>query len=277
MTPAPRPPAAHLWERYVAIGDSYTEGMSDASDTDPDVYVGWADRLAQRLADRNAHEGKDLGYANLAIRGRLIDDVAGPQVEAALELQPDLVSIVGGANDILRPSVDLDAVADQLESAVARLRASGADVLLSTSADPGWAPIMKHVRPRLSVFTANVWAIAQRHDCRVLDIFTLRSLRDPRMWSEDRIHLSTEGHRRVAEQAVWTLGLPPVAQDWTQPLQPLPRPSRRAATAAHAAWAKAHLAPWVERRVSGRSSGDGRAPKRATVAPLTPGLDEPDR
>ncbi|KNX38163.1 SGNH/GDSL hydrolase family protein [Luteipulveratus halotolerans] len=257
-----------VWERYVAIGDSFTEGMSDPSPTTPDVYVGWADRLAAQLGARNALQDKPFGYANLAIRGRLVADVVGPQTDAALDLQPDLVSIVGGANDCLRPKVDLDDVAAQLEAAVVRLRAAGADVLLSTTADPGWAPVLKHVRPRLSVHTNNLWAIAQRHGCYVIDMWTLRSLRDTRMWAQDRIHLSTLGHERVAAQAAWTLGLPAGDLDWKTPLPAAAPLSRREAAGSHAAWVRTHLSPWVQRRLQGRSSGDGRAPKRPTVSPV---------
>lgn len=266
-------PTGRRWERYVAIGDSFTEGMSDRSPDDPEVYVGWADRLAAYLGARNASEDKPFGYANLAIRGRLVGDVTGPQTDAALELSPDLVSVVGGANDALRPKVDLDAVAARLESAVQRLRASGADVLLATTADPGWAPVLKHVRPRLAVHSANVWGIAQRNGCSVLDVWSMRVLRHPDMWSEDRIHLSTVGHERVAAQAAWTLGLEP-GLDWTSPLSPAEPLGRWATAQSHAAWVRTHLSPWVQRRVQGRSSGDTVQPKRPTVAPLDPALEE---
>lgn len=267
MTSSVAPHTDRLWERYVAIGDSFTEGMSDASPDDPEVYVGWADRLAANLAARNSEAGRDFGYANLAVRGRLIADISGPQVDAALDLSPDLVSIVGGANDCLRPKVDLDHVAEQLEQAVERLRASGADVLMATTADPGWAPVLRHVQPRLAVHTANVWGIAQRHGCFVLDQWSMRTLRHVDMWSPDRIHLSTLGHERVAEQATWTLGLEPDPA-WLTPLDPAPALSRWESTQSHAAWARTHLTPWVQRRIQGRSSGDHVAPKRPTLRPV---------
>ncbi|MDE9367284.1 SGNH/GDSL hydrolase family protein [Luteipulveratus sp. YIM 133132] len=259
---------ARPWQRYVAIGDSFTEGMSDPSATEADAYVGWADRLASRLARRNAAEGEPFGYANLAVRGRLIADVVGPQLDAALELEPDLVSLVGGGNDVLRPKVDLDDVADLLEDAVRRVRATGADVLLSTTADPSRLPVLRRVRPRLAYHAANVWGIAQRNDCRVLDLWTQRALRDIRMWAPDRIHLSTAGHQRVAAQAAWTLGVLDESRDWAIPLPPAPALTRRQNAQANASWARAYLGPWVQRRLQGRSSGDGRAPKRPGLDPL---------
>lgn len=257
------------WQRYVAIGDSFTEGMVDPG-VEPDTFIGWADRLAARLARENAAVGLDFGYANLAVRGKLIDDVAGPQTDAALALQPDLVSIVGGANDCLRPHVDLDSVADRLEAAVARIRASGADVLMSTTADPGWAPLMKRVQPRLAAHTINVWGIAQRHGCRVIDMWTLRALRHVDMWGVDRLHLSTAGHQRVAEQAAWALGLTPGDERWREPLPPAPAQGRLDAARGHAEWAQEYLAPWVQRRLQGRSSGDTVTAKRPRLSPPDP-------
>ncbi|AKU15805.1 SGNH/GDSL hydrolase family protein [Luteipulveratus mongoliensis] len=275
MTLSPRPTPDRVWQRFVAIGDSFTEGMSDPSPSDPDSYVGWADRLAFRLAARNSLEDKPFGYANLAIRGRLLADVVGPQVETALALSPDLVSIVGGANDCLRPSVDLDSVADRLEDAVAQVRATGADVILATTADPVDAPVLKRVRGRLAVHAANLWGIGQRQGCYVLDLWTMRPLRDPRMWAPDRIHLTTGGHQRVAAQAAWLLGLPDDGFDWRAPLPPMAAPTKIEAAQANAAWTRTQLTPWVQRRVQGRSSGDGRQPKRPDVAPIPPVSQSP--
>ncbi|HET7761625.1 MAG TPA: SGNH/GDSL hydrolase family protein, partial [Phycicoccus sp.] len=110
-----------VWTRYVAIGDSFTEGMSDPDPERPDVYVGWADRLAHHLDAVAAEAHLPFGYANLAVRGRKLDDVVGPQLDAALTMQPDLVSMVGGGNDLLRPAVDLDGLAERLEAAVVRI------------------------------------------------------------------------------------------------------------------------------------------------------------
>ncbi|WP_018158120.1 SGNH/GDSL hydrolase family protein [Demetria terragena] len=255
------------WRRYVALGDSFTEGMSDPSPGDPNSFVGWADRLAASLAARNAADGVEFGYANLAIRGRLVADITSRQVDEALVLTPDLVSIVGGANDCLRPKVDLDHVAQQLEDAVARIRATGADVLMATTAHPGWAPLFRRLQSRFAAHTANVWGIAQRHDCFVIDQWSLRALRHPAMWATDRIHLSTIGHQRVAAQAAWTLGLTP-DEDWQTPLPPAPQLGRWTSTQKHAAWARTHLAPWVQRRIQGRSSGDTVTAKRPTVTPV---------
>lgn len=262
------PPGQPIWSRYVAIGDSFTEGMVDVDPARPDRFVGWADRLAQQL-QRNAEQHHlPFGYANLAVRGRKLGDVVGPQLDAALALDPDLVSIVGGGNDLLRPSVDIDSLADRLEDAVARIRATGADVLLATPTDTVDAGLFKPLRGRHAVHTANLFTIAQRHGCSVLNLWGLRSIRDWRMWGEDRIHLSTEGHQRVADAALVALGLPPRDRSYDVPLPPADPSARAAELRQHAEWVKVHAAPWVQRRVKGTSSGDALTPKRPTLEPF---------
>jgi lysophospholipase L1-like esterase len=261
IRPEPRP-----WTRYVAIGDSFTEGMSDADPQADDRYIGWADRLASLLAPH----AKEFGYANLAVRGRKLADIAGPQTQAALELQPDLVSIVGGGNDILRPRADIDALATQLEDAVGRIRASGADVLMATPTDPADAPVIKHTRGRMATYTAHIWKIAQRNGCYVLNQWSFDFLRDWRMWSEDRIHMTSEAHRRVALAAYASLGHDPAEADWHIPLPPAQRAGRIEVIRDNAQWAKVHAGPWVQRRIQGRSSGDHIGPKRPAIGPIPP-------
>lgn len=263
----------HGWARYVAIGDSFTEGMVDPDPRSDDVYLGWADRLAAALAARSRTAGDEFGYANLAVRGRLLADVVGPQLTAALDLHPDLVSMVGGGNDILRPKADLDAIADDLEAAVTTLRERGIDVLLATTADPGEAPLLRHVRPRCAVHNANVWGIAQRQGAYVLDLWSMRSLRDARMFGTDRLHLSTEGHKRVAAQAFWTLVDRTSERAWDEPLPPADPLSRRESIAANATWARDYVGPWVQRRLRGASSGDNISAKRPVLTPIADDLE----
>ena len=256
-------PQARAWTRYVAIGDSFTEGMSDPDPVQPDAYVGWADRLAALLAPHT----EEFTYANLAVRGRKLADVAGPQLEAALELAPDLVSIVGGGNDILRPRADIDALAATLDDAVARVRATGADVLMATPTDPVGAPIIGRTRGRVGIYISHIWSIAQRHGCYVLNQWACDFLQDWRMWAEDRIHMTTEGHRRVALAAYTALGHDPDEADWHVPLPPQALPGVVETVRGNAQWAREYAAPWVQRRLQGRSSGDGRTAKRPELSP----------
>lgn len=263
----------------MATGDSFTEGLWDLPDGAAHVPVvggdvgprelrcrGWADLLAAHLAERSGDAA--VRYANLAVRGKLLRPILREQVPAAVALGPDLVSVVGGGNDLLRPGADPDTLADALEGAVAGLRRAGIDVLLATGFDTVHSPVIRHTRSRTAVFNAHIWTIARRHDAHVLDMWGMRSLQDWRMWADDRIHLTTDGHRRVAQAALVALGLPPDDDRWDDPLAPLPPMPLAARVRADAVWFRAHASPWVARRLHGRSSGDGRAPKRPTLRPV---------
>ncbi len=259
------------WSRYVALGDSFTEGLWDPDPQDPGHQRGWADMLAAHLSARRvADGGEPLEYANLAIRGRLLRPILAEQVPAALDLGPDLVSLVGGGNDMLRPAADPDRMAADLEDAVVRLRRSGAHVLLGTGVDAKDSPVVRRTRGRVAVFNSHIWSIARRHDASVLDLWGMRSLRDWRMWAPDRIHLTTDGHARVAQGALVALGLAPDDDGWDDPLTPLSPVPRLEQVRADAAWLREHAYPWATRRLRGRSSGDARVPKRPSPRPLGP-------
>ncbi|TDC62607.1 SGNH/GDSL hydrolase family protein [Streptomyces hainanensis] len=245
---------------FVALGDSFTEGMSDAL---PDgTYRGWADLLALRLAGRRA----GFRYANLAVRGKLIDQIARDQVPVAAAMGADLVTLVGGLNDVLRPRCDMPAVCDALERSVATLApACGTLVLMRSPGRRG--PWLGRYRGRMEQLFSFVDGLAERHGAVVVDLYASRALGDPRLWADDRLHLTPEGHRRVAE-AVWQgLGHPP-AFDWDEPLPALLPPGWAARRSADLRFTRVHLLPWIGRRLTGRSSGDGLAPKRPELAPL---------
>lgn len=268
------------WRRYVAVGDSFSEGLWDPYPYDDGAPApagtesgakqrGWADRLADTLSARRVAAGHEpLEYANLAIRGRLLRHILTEQVPAALAAEPDLVSLVGGGNDILRPQADPDILAAQLEDAVARIRATGADVLLGTGFRAGGALTL--TRGRTGQYNANVWSIARRHGAHVVDLWGMRALFDLRMWSDDRIHLTPEGHRRVAQAALAGLGLEPDDPAYDAPLEPAPAASFVERARTEAQWMRTHVVPWVQRRLKGTSSGDGRAAKWPTPGAWPP-------
>ncbi|MDR3202014.1 MAG: SGNH/GDSL hydrolase family protein [Bifidobacteriaceae bacterium] len=256
------------WSRYVAIGDSFTEGLWDGPEDGSSPPRGWADRLAGALSARRDDAGAGpIEYANLAIRGRLLEPILAGQLPRALALGPDLVSIVGGGNDVLRVTADVDALIARMDRAVARIRATGADVLLATSADPAGSPLIRATRGRAAVYYASIWSIAQRHGARVVDLWGMRSLRDLRLWAPDRIHLTPDGHRRVANAALVALGLGPDDPDWDRPLPPAPRLTAVQRRRADAAWFTGHTVPWAMRHLRGYSSGDGRPPKLPEPVP----------
>lgn len=252
--------AARPWRLFAALGDSFSEGLGD--DARPDGrHRGWADLVAQALADRAAAAGGDgIDYANLAIRGRLTRQVISEQVPAAVALQPDLTSLAIGVNDTLRRHFDVNAAATQLEAGVRSLRSAGSDVLVFAFGDPGRrSAVMGSVRDRIRRYNSAVEAIADLYGCYLVRYWDVAVLDDDRFWADDRLHLSPAGHRIAAASALEALGLG--GSDWRTPAAPGPRPSAAARTAGHAQWAWRHVVPWTIRRFKGASSGDGITPK----------------
>jgi len=251
------------FHRYVALGDSFTEGVGDHDPALPNGVRGWADRVAAVLAAQTPN----LTYANLAIRGRKLRPILAEQIEPALAMEPDLVSIYAGANDVLRPRVDIDALVAAYDDAVGRLVAGGAQVVLFTAYDPGKHPVFGALRGRFATYNELVREVAERHDTTLVDFWRLREYRDDRMWDTDRMHMAAPGHQRMAEVVLDALEVP---HD-LQPLQLVDRPalSDRERRQAHVAWAREHAGPWIKRRLTGTSSGDSlsaRWPSPAQVA-----------
>ena len=134
--------------------------------------------------------------------------------------------------------------------------------------NPSQAPLLKASRGRAATYTAHIWSIARRHDAYVLDLWGMAALRDWRMWAPDRIHLTAEGHRRVALNAFTALGFQAPDAGWATPLPAADPISRVQAARANALWARQYLLPWVQRRLRGPSSGDAISAKRPTLPPL---------
>ena len=262
----PHPPGE---TSFVAIGDSFTEGLNDAAPGGG--YRGWADRLAGTMAA----EYPGLQYANLAVRGKLLRQIVAEQVPAAVAMSPGLVSIAGGGNDIIRPGGDPDTLAELFDAAVARLRASGCRVLMFTGADLVGFPVMRLLRGRIAAYNMHLRSIADDRGCDLVDLWSMRFLRELSAWSPDRLHMTSQSHQRVALRACEVLGLP-VAEDWRDaPSLAAWRPpaegdSWLAARREDARWVREYLGPWANRRLHGVSSGDGRSAKRPQLTPVSP-------
>ncbi|MDG4859784.1 SGNH/GDSL hydrolase family protein [Streptomyces sp. T-3] len=251
------------FKSYAAVGDSFTEGVGDPGPGN--TFVGWADRLAVLLDDR--HPEQTFRYANLAVRGKLLDQIVEEQVPRAKELAPDLVSFCAGGNDIIRPGTDPDDVAARFELAVADLKQNVGTVLVTTGFDTRGVPVLRHLRGKIATYTAHVRSIADRYDCPVLDLWSLRSVQDRRAWDGDRLHLSAEGHTRVALRAAQVLGLE-IPADPDQAWPPLPPRGTLEVRRDDIQWAREYLVPWIGRRLRGESSGDHVSAKRPDLMPL---------
>ncbi|NJC64442.1 SGNH/GDSL hydrolase family protein [Planosporangium flavigriseum] len=259
-----------VWRSFVAVGDSFTEGMDDR-DPSGHGYRGWADLVAAHLATAAAARGEEFHYANLAIRGRLFDAVVSEQLPPTLAMRPDLVSFAAGGNDALRRNFDGPALIARFDEIVAQLRGNGADVIVFRFADMSRRlPGKRIILPRTSYLNDAVLEVAERHGAYLVDMWSDEELSaNTAMWSEDRLHLSTIGHRRVAGHVLHALGLAP-DPTWMDVPPAQRRPLWPAARFADARWAARYLAPWIKRRLQGRSSGDLVTAKRPDLSPILP-------
>lgn len=251
------------FERYVALGDSTAEGLDD-----PDGrggYRGWADRLAERIA---AGQGRLL-YANLAVRGRNTRQVMEEQLGPALAMRPDLALVVAGTNDLLRPRFDAAAVARDMERMQRALAEGGATVVSFTLPDLGPVmPLARPLRPRVHRLARALAEASARSGALLVDFTAHPFASDPRLWSEDRLHANALGHARIADALAHALALPGSSASWMDPLPEEPPRACRARMGDEIAWTRRHLVPWLLRHARGRSSGDGRRPKRPELRPV---------
>ncbi|GAA3645745.1 SGNH/GDSL hydrolase family protein [Microbacterium marinilacus] len=251
--------------RYVAIGDSFTEGVGDelTDDTGVTITRGWADLLAQGWADA---AGAPIRYANLAIRGKLAWPIVDEQLEAALALRPTHLSFNGGGNDMLRPRTAISHIADAFSRVLRRCDEEGVQLILLSGADPSRGlPLGGLVRRRGDALSAAVVGrIADRPDViRALN-WPDQQLAGPSFWSEDRLHMNARGHHRVAARVLSALDLEPEPTWWDLPHESGTR-------LRGAAYYRAHVGPWVRRRLTGTSSGDHRSAKYPTWLDVAPG------
>lgn len=262
---------------YAAIGDSFTEGMGDEL---PDgTPRGWADLVALGFAHAL---GAPVGYANFAIRGRLLGPILAEQLEPALALGPELLSINGGGNDIMRPRVSVAVTADRLVAAAERAADAGIRVVVVSGGNPTehipLGPVFQRRGDELAAAVRERLA-ASRHEIAFVDNWGDRELRALRYWSIDRLHLNSLGHARVASNVLAVLGVP------APPAQQSAPESAGAGVALHGAGAsdegelqrprtaeywREYVLPWIGRRLTGRSSGDGRTAKRPSLEPIAP-------
>ena len=251
------------YERYVAIGDSTSEGLDD-----PDGrggYRGWANRLAERLAGL---QGSVL-YANLAVRGRTTRQIRETQLDRAVAMRPDLATVVAGTNDALRRNFDARVFGDDLHAMQSALTGIGATVLTFTL--PDLTPVMPFARilgDRVARMNDAIRDSCARSGAILCDLAAYPVASDPRLWSDDRLHANSEGHARIADALAWHLQLPGTSDAWKVPLPDRPAPMFGDVVRAELAWARRHLLPWMWRHLRGRSSGDGITEKRPALTPL---------
>ena len=227
-------------------------------------YRGWADRVADGLAKKSA----TFTYANLAIRGKLLQQVIDDQLEIALSYVtgPDtLISFHAGANDALRPGFDAALAKERYQGAVRRLAASGATIMLFTvledTGNSGRGS--KLWQERFGTFNKGVREIAAEVGAIIVDANGERFFSDKRFLAFDRLHLNQEGHKRCADAVLEKLGYE-YDPGWRTPLPPAKPTPWIKERAIGVMWFFVFALPWIIRRLRGRSSGDGRVCKYPT-------------
>jgi lysophospholipase L1-like esterase len=251
-----RPPGNFL--RYVAIGDSSTEGIGDP---DPGGgWRGWSLRLAKRIAKQGS-----LDYANFAVRGRTTQEIKDEQLAPALALEPDLVTCFSGTNDVLRPRFDLEGVLADMRQIQRACTATGAVVLTFTLPDlTPLLPVAGLIAPRIKALNAGTRRSCAETGTLLVD-FALHPIvtTDSRLWRHDRCHANAAGHALIADALAETLGLPGSSGTWREPLPPLPPVHPWQRLSGEASWLRRHVVPWIWQRLT--RTGPIRSPARVAV------------
>ncbi len=255
------------YRRYVALGDSQTEGLWDGDDTVG--LLGFADRLAAMIDALNP----GLHYANLASRGKRIAHVLHEQVPPALAMQPDLITVCIGMNDVIQPGRSFGPALGDLDVLYAALADTGATVVTTTFPNVAqFLPLGRLVAGRLTRINAAICAATERHGFRLVDLYHAASMRDLDTWAIDRVHASAKGHILFAAAAAEALNLPGSNHDWAEPSANPARLSLPASAYGQLRWTQDSFFPWIWRRLRGISSADGREPKRPQLERFSDGI-----
>ena len=250
------------FKRFIVLGDSFSEGMCDEKVNGE--YRGWADRVADVMAQGSP----DFTYANLAVRGKLLQQVIDDQIPVAKKFvtgKDTLISFHAGANDGLRPNYNPALAKQRYHDAVAELTATGATVMLFTVLDrvdaKGKTADLWH--KRFSDFNIDVRETAKKYGAILNEAQDAPWLADRRFIHTDRLHLNEQGHWRLSQGVLELLGLPFDAS-WRTPLPPaLPKPKLKRISK-NSIWIITFVIPWIWRRARGKSSGDGRSSKHSS-------------
>lgn len=259
------------YRSYVAIGDSLSEGLGDFTFNLDRSYNGWTDRLACILAKEAQDLGYEFQYANLALRGSKLSKIMERQLQHSLRLQPDLVTVMAGSNDLMSKPEKLPELREIFRDGIHQLLAAGCDVVVANTINPIHLKVFKPLRYRAERFSEMIGEVANEFDVPVLDVYGIENFAELMFWAEDMVHFSGHGHIKVANQAAKLLDLRYrfVELD-PQELTPISRGVVETVT-----WVTKDVLPFFQRKLRGVTSGDGLDPKHNQLQPFSPKKDHP--
>ena len=244
-----------LYRSYVAMGDSLTEGLGDTGFEKNRYNKGWADRLASLLAREAAFAGHAFDFANVALRGSSSLHILTAQLERTLELKPDLVTIMTGANDLSWLPWRKKAIDPLLRGALVRLYDVGAHVVLINTVRPAHTTLAKLMIGRSRQMSNLIERIGAEFGAPVVDVHSMREFERLDFWASDLVHFSSNGHVRVTNLVAEELGL--TCRDETANVAG----KTRLGPLSFFSWLGRDVIPFWSRKVRGVTSGFGREPK----------------
>ncbi|WP_323959653.1 SGNH/GDSL hydrolase family protein [Arthrobacter sp. JZ12] len=240
---------------FVAIGDSFTEGVGDWDPRYPNGVRGWADRVAKQLSKQDP----TWRYANLAIRSKRLRQIIDEQLQPALDLRPTLVSVYAGGNDILELRTSMTPLMESYEEMVARIAAAGARPLLFTGFDVRLHPVLEPMRRRNWIYNEHVRRIAETYNALLVDYWCFDEYHDPRYWDSDRLHMSPAGHKNMAAHVLRVMGVDHTLT--SKPLRPRQRPTMTELVRKESVWLREWVIPMFGRRLRKITLGDHLQPR----------------
>ncbi len=185
----------HMWKRFVAIGDSFTEGIGD--EVEGIALKSWIDHFVQLCE-------KDIEYANFAKRGLVTEEIRLQQLEKALTFNPDLVSLIAGANDVLKGRWNHDAYKNDMEFMIDTLSKAGADIIIANLPDftvrlPFASEKKQEIKEQLLEANEVIHSLSREYKLHHVDFWNHHLVNDNTLWSKDLIHPNSKGYVKVAE------------------------------------------------------------------------------
>lgn len=185
---------------FVALGDSFTEGIGDP---------------VEGIELRSAHDwtalwmqaaNPEMQYTNLAVSGLKVAEVRSQQMQRALNLNPDFISIVAGANDALKGPFSAEAIRAELNLMFGAFHSSGAQLFLSSLPNATLRlalpdGIKQRLKANLETTNAIIRELAGQYGAICLDFWDSPLEHDASLWSQDGIHPNAKGYLEIARWA----------------------------------------------------------------------------